>query len=41
MVQKFTSLASSVQNKALSLGQIGLGQSMPHKLLPDHLEPVG
>ena len=41
MIQKFTSLASSVQNRALSLGQIGLGQSMPHKLFPDHLEPVG
>ena len=40
-IQKFTVLVSSVQSRALSLRQIGLGQSMPHKLLPDHLEPVG
>lgn len=40
-IQKFMLLVSSPENRVSSLEQIGLGQSIPHKLLPDHLVPVG
>lgn len=40
-IQKFILLVTSPQSRVSSLGQIGLKQSIPYKLLPDHPVPVG